>query len=152
MQSHPVIKVILLFTILFIVSCAGPKIGNEEDKVITMEKTECFGTCPVYLIELYANRTVVLDARKFMDLEGKYFTKLNKDDFTSLIEKFSSSGFQKFDNSYESHVSDLPTTFISFREGNEVKKIKDYVGAPQELKELENKVAALIETLDWKKF
>ena len=151
MESNPVFKVILLMTLALQLSCASPRVGKEEDKVITMEKTECYGTCPVYLLEIYENGTVTLDARRFMDMEGMHFAKLSKEDLNQLIARFVEADFFAFEDSYDSEVSDLPTTYIRFRWEGKSKKIKDYVGAPDSLKQLESLIHALVGELEWRK-
>ena len=58
---------------------------------------------------------------------------MTKSEVLNILQKADNIEFNKMKNEYVEAISDLPTTFICIKE----KKIKDYFGAPKELKELE---------------
>lgn len=116
-----------------------------------MSKTSCRGECPQYSIVIYNSKKAVLDAKSNLELKGKYTLELSDDQYTELIKAFEDAEFSSFEKEYTAKVTDLPTTYISFLTNDSLYTIKDYYGAPQKLKELEKKVANLLEVEGWKK-
>lgn len=107
------------------------------------------GTCPEYEMMIFEDRTVTIDAKQHLPINGNYKSELSKEVFQALIEKFENSNFFEFEDRYTSNITDFPTTYITYRNDEKAKKIMDYHGAPQELKELENELHDLIDQLEW---
>ncbi|MFW6328106.1 MAG: DUF6438 domain-containing protein [Bacteroidota bacterium] len=146
------IYIAILIIWIFTFSCSIIKNISGNDVVISMKKTSCMGNCPVYEISIHENRSVKLHAKENIGMEGQYRSKLSKQRYNNLVSAFESGKFFSFENTYTSRIfKDLPTTYIYFSHEGENKKIKDYYGAPKELKELEKRVARLIDELEWKK-
>ncbi|HMP99753.1 MAG TPA: DUF6438 domain-containing protein [Cyclobacteriaceae bacterium] len=114
------------------------------------QATPCFGACPVYTISIYENRVVSLKAERFVKLQGNFTASLSQKDYERLIEKFENSVFD-FKDKYTAQLTDMPTIHLTFNHKGREKKIMDYYGAPDELKNLEAEVYALIDKLKWKK-
>ena len=108
------------------------------------------GMCPVYEMKVFSDGRVWIDAKENVSLKGEYESALSDEDLTILKEMFNAANFFDFEDSYDSEYSDLPTTFITYNNGEQEKRIKDYFGAPEELKDLEKQLASLIDQLEWK--
>ncbi len=53
-----------------------PAAAQENSQpVITLERTACFGACPVYTLSIYADGTVVYNGERFVDVEGEQTTQ-----------------------------------------------------------------------------
>lgn len=141
---------ILLLTLL-VTSCKTNAVPEEEDLVISLRKTACFGSCPVYKLEIYDKGTVIYEGEKDVELKGKYRSEVSQKELENLIGEFEEKNFFQFEDEYTEHVTDLPTTYIYFQHNGKSKKIKDYYGAPEELKKLEKLVADLVDNLNWEK-
>lgn len=140
-----------MILLVFILGCKSAKTISESEPVIYMNKTACFGTCPDYDISIFSDGSVLLNARQFVEMEGTFEAKLPKEELKALVNAFKESQFDDFENEYKSNKTDLPTTTITFNHEEVNKKIIDYDGAPEELKELESKVHSLVKKLNWKK-
>ena len=57
-----------------------------------------------------------------------------------FTKKATEIGFDNLKNEYSERITDLPTTYIMINN----KKIKDYYGAPTELKDLEKLIEKII--------
>ncbi len=119
--------------------------------VFTLTKTTCKGQCPEYYMEVYSNGRVVFEGKRNTDKMGKYELKLKAKQVEELELYFYSIDFFSFQDEYTARVSDLPTTFISWTKYNETKLVRDYYGAPMELKELEKMLEEIVEMDGWKK-
>lgn len=146
-----IIRIVALLAIALIACKSSQTDNTQEEALISMQKTRCMGACPVYKIDIYKNGKVMLDAQENLTLKGRYEAQLSEEEVNKLIEAFEGKDFFAFEDSYKSNVTDLPTTYISFNYEGKSKKIMDYYNAPEELKELEGKVASLIDSLEWKK-
>lgn len=143
-------NVILLLIFVTAFSCKTSKIQTADNAVIIIQKTPCFGTCPEYEMMIFNDRTVFIDARQHLPIKGKFRSELSQAKYQELIEMFENSSFFDFEDRYTSNITDLPTTYLTYRNESQAKKIMDYHGAPQELKALENAVHDIIAALDWK--
>ena len=109
------------------------------------------GPCPSWIFILYPDGKVTYHGREHVDRTGNYSGKISTDrlnEFKSMLDKAS---FFDFKEVYYENVTDLPTTYLFYKNGENSLKIMDYYGAPKTLKSLEFKIEEFIETIDWKK-
>lgn len=118
--------------------------------MITLEKTECYGRCPVYKLMIYDDGQALYQGISHVDKIGEYQQQLPADTIASLIQHFEQSGFWSLKDEYVADVTDLPVTYLSFQYQGKHKKIKNLIQAPAELTALENRIAALGESPGWK--
>ena len=124
----------------------------QKKKVIGIQKTACYGACPVYTMDILNNCKVILRAEKFLEMgAGEFKSRLSKIKYEELIHAFRQSGFFELDEIYRSNVSDLPTTYFYFKDNGEAKTIEVYGKWPDDLTALDKKLTALIDELKWKK-
>jgi len=96
---------------------------NFKNVVITMERSVCFGTCPVYKLTIFGNGNVVYNGEKFVKVVGEQTTKIPEDKIRELISEFYKTGFFSLKEKYIEkcdirgcvRVTDLPTTIVSIR-------------------------------------
>ncbi|MCX6350893.1 MAG: DUF6438 domain-containing protein [Bacteroidetes bacterium] len=129
---------ILLSILLISANTFAVNLPKKAKPMFAMERTRCFGACPAYTIEIYKNGLVkyhgIADVKKM----GNYTKKLKCKEVNALKKEFKAAKFFEFKDEYTAHVTDLPTTYISFNYHGKSKKIKDYWEAPLELEHLEN--------------
>ena len=129
-------RYIFVFLVILYSSCNLSSSSTYEIKkklIISLNKTACFGTCPVYKIKIYNNQSAIFEGIKFVEKEGSYNFKISKKEINTILKKAKKINFQKMEDEYTELITDLPTTYIMINN----KQIKDYYGAPKELKELE---------------
>jgi len=148
---HKTTPLILIIPILFICSCASQQRLTEKDLVISIEATPCMGDCPVYRAEIYTNGLVVYEGKENVGKIGRYTGRLSRKELQKIRLAFEEAGFFSMQDEYVEPWTDLPTTWIHYSDGYRQKKIKDYSGAPEALKELEKRVLDLVEGVDLKK-
>tara|TARA_B100000674_G_scaffold318744_1_gene265333 strand:+ start:1441 stop:1860 length:420 start_codon:yes stop_codon:yes gene_type:complete len=122
------------FYIIFIfASCNTIKDIKTTEPLISLQRTACFGECPIYKFEIYSSGDCIYYGEKFVNKIGEYKFQLKKKDIDIIISMSKEINFKKMDNRYTSLITDLPTTYIKIKN----KKIIDYSDAPKELKDLE---------------
>ncbi len=147
---------ILLFT--FFTGCKNmqtastDKVDEKAKVVISYYQTSGYSpVAPEYKIELYSNKQMYLTATKNLDKEGKFIRTLTKEEYKQLIDAFTDASFFDFEDEYTDNITDLPTRYIQFAHKGQSKKIKDYYGAPEELKALELMVRSYLDRIGWSK-
>lgn len=139
-------NLLLLIAVSMLISCGNSKKNMEKENtlVFTYEQTACFGQCPVYKLEIYANGLVKYEGKAFVKKEGSYTKQISKEQVNELIELFLASNFFDFEDEYTSTVQDFPTYYFSFTHDGKTKRVKDYYGSPDELKALRKPFIALV--------
>jgi hypothetical protein len=145
--------------LLALVALAAPALAQSEPPaVITLERTACFGTCPVYAVRITSDGRVDYEGKQFVRVTGRASATIPPSEFASLARAFEQIGYFALDESYRfiahadgsrSSVTDLPTTITSIRIGERFKQVVDYVGAPAALRDLERRIDATAGTMRW---
>ena len=128
-----------MFSILL--SCGLTKKANtsEIELIISLQRTACFGTCPIYKIEIFSDGSGIYTGTRFVENIGVTKFSVSETQLNLILTKAEAIGFTNMKEEYSEPISDLPTTFIQIKD----KKIRDYTGAPKTLKNLENLIDQL---------
>ena len=128
------------------------------DLLITLERTECLESCPVYKLTIHGDGSVIYVGKRFVRVTGIRKTTIDQQALADLIQAFSAINYPELKDSYtsihnadgtETIVTDLPTTYTSFTLNGRHKAVADYVGAPKKLEELEHKIDAITGSKRW---
>lgn len=144
---------LLVLVALMMSSCQAIKQTSADSKevVFKLSKSAGRGTSPSYVIELYHDGKAVLNGRKNIDPLGKYTKNIGKKRVASIRKAFDNANFFDFEDEYTAMITDLPTTYISYTSKEASKRIRDYYGAPKELKALEKMIEEIVDEGDWQK-
>lgn len=112
-------------------------INNVE---ITLERTECFGTCPIYSLSIFGNETVIYNGQKNVVVKGIKTSQISQDKIIELINEFKTIDYFCLNDSYAAPYTDAPSTITSIAIDGKTKKISDYGKSLDKLAELENKI------------
>ncbi|MGY8932421.1 MAG: DUF6438 domain-containing protein [Flavobacteriales bacterium] len=136
-------RILSVFFIFLIISCNTVSKSTKEELnqlTISLEKTACFGTCPVFKIKIFKNGKGIFEGKKFVKKPGLIDFKLSQKEIQKILVKAENIKFSKMLDEYSEKITDLPTTYIQIKE----KKIKDYFGAPKKLKDLETLIEEIV--------
>ena len=89
---------LLIIFIIILSSCktTSNQIFNDQKKlIISLEKTACFGTCPILKIEIYNNGTIVYNGIKHVKKIGIYNLEIEKQEIQKILSKAEEIGFYK---------------------------------------------------------
>jgi hypothetical protein len=132
-------------------SCLAPRTISGEDLLIEMQKTPCYGFCPVYTLKIAKNGKGLFEGVENVEKTGLFSFSLSPEELKELQNAFQSTGFYGLKNIYAEEISDLPTTYLTYIKDGRRKKIMDYYGAPEKLRELENRIEKLVLSKKMKK-
>lgn len=141
-KSFNVIFMILLSCLIH--ACSGPRTITGEDLLIELQRTPCFGSCPVYTLQIDKNGNGLFEGVENVAKTGRFSFSISQDELTEIKSAFRRIDFYQLRNVYDGPASDLPTTYITYNGEGGRKKIMDYYGAPEGLRDLENRIENLV--------
>jgi hypothetical protein len=133
-------------------------ISGQELPVITLKRTACFGTCPIYSLEIFEDGGLRYNGTQFVAAIGPRQAQISPGAVKALIDSFLKIRYFDLKDVYETHqnpdgtsewISDLPTTYTSLRVGNRIKSVKDYAFSPEKLRMLELEIDRVANTHQW---
>lgn len=133
----------LLITAFFLAACNPNRF--DETSSIGLKKDPCFGVCPVYEFKVDGKGNAYFKGTRNVAKEGEWKRTLKPEVTNALFTAFEKSNFGQFQDEYTAQVTDLPTTWISFKHDSLDKTIKDFYGSPEALKNLEKMVETIAE-------
>jgi hypothetical protein len=175
---HKLIFPTILLSLMLTVACSSLKsdllkpdpfpkdAAVPPDFAVTLKRTACFGTCPIYTLTIKADGSVVFEGEKFTATTGKAEAKISEAKIRELIKAFEEADYFGFDDSYgydssncPSTATDMPTVTTSIQINNRKKSIDHYLGCtdgtegfniyPAKLYQLENKIDEIVGTKRW---
>ena len=126
---------------------ADPKHGVTE---IGLERTVCYGDCPVYSLVLKPDGSVRYVGTEHVARRGTHVGEINPEDFHQLAEYLVESGYASLETEYPLPVSDLPSTYTTAVINGKRKVIHHYGGyGPVKLWVLEQAIDAVVARATW---
>ena len=143
------IMIALAFVLFTAGKCGSDKYEYTAETSIEMVKTSCFGTCPAYTFNLNGDGSATFNGRQFVKMEGKHNRTFPADTTNFVFTRLMEADLFQYKNEYTDNVTDLPTTYLTFKHEGRQKKMKLYYGVPAELKAITKELEALAFTQGW---
>lgn len=122
--------------------------------VLIMRKTGCYGSCPVFDIQINSDRTAVWIGRRNVERTGLYRAAVPKEWWEHVKRHTEEQGFFSFSRRYPddgSVIADLPHTFLTMQRGAIRHTVDNGGNAPLKLRQLETWLLEQMEVLEWRK-
>jgi len=142
-----------------IASCGSKKntAGNaasfqlSETDHVSLTRSGCYGTCPVYQLKIMGNGDVVYFGRNFVEMLGVHTGKLDMNSTEMLFEKLNTYSWKKYPDQYPMDNVDFPQFVIEFKKGDFVKTIRGNSNTDEELIQLGAYLDSLIKEINFSK-
>ena len=124
-------KVLLagLLAILVLATAANHTYAQASPVAITLERTACFGSCPIYAITIYEDGTVKYTGTKFVDVMGEQTSQIDPAIVKQMVAAFEAAGYFDWKEAYDTmNVTDMPYIITSVTSNGKTHKITRYVG------------------------
>lgn len=116
----------------------------------SIEKSPCFGQCPVYTMKIYNNGVVKYSGKNFVTRTGNYVMEISRDQMLAFINKANSIKYMEMDDTYDNpRVTDVPSATTSIVIDRKRKQVKRRFGYPKELIEYEKLFDDLLNSNKW---
>ncbi len=123
-----------------------PPVSVIEAPLLSFQRLPCFGRCPVYTVELFADGRVHFRGEANVREPGEHEWRLEAAELQAVVARLETSGFGAWKNAYERQdMTDAGTAVLTYRG----KTITHYHGdnsAPPELTALEDELDQLLGT------
>ncbi len=127
-----------------------------ERFLVKLERSECYGLCPAYVVEIGSDGAVAYDGKAFVALRGRATSRIDRAATAALAERFEKEGFFQlaWKDPCGAVATDSPTSTITVVHGGRKRTIVDYHGngcMPPVLRDLEVEVDRVARTAAWVK-
>lgn len=144
----------VVFAAIILASCAPVEAPAEEAPVeITLQRTACYGFCPVYTVTISGDGQVRYEGRHFVNVVGPATATIPREDVERLLARFDEIGFDRLRGEYRGAMTDLPTTTITLVRDGRRKSVVDYggtsVGMPRAVRDLQAEIDRVAGTAQW---
>lgn len=118
-----------------------------------MMRTQCFGSCPMYWVEITGDGQVTYCGMMHVDEYGERTRTISLVDVGRLADAAKQAGFFRLQDRYMASVTDGSTTLVEIELGGRRKTVMDYLGElagmPQSLTDLQELVDEVAGTAEW---
>jgi hypothetical protein len=131
----------------------------ESGPVVTLERTPCFGTCPVYAVAISRAGEVTFIGKQHVADPGQATATIPPERVDSLLGELQAAGYFGFADAYVMdspacgmYATDSPTVITSATRGGKTKTIRHDRGcsaAPPGLSQLEQRIDEVAGTGRW---
>jgi hypothetical protein len=132
---------------------AFPEISDWRSLKIVLQRGVCFGTCPVYRVEIDGDGTVSYEGDGYVAIVGAHKTHVSEADVRDLFAAFRKAKFFWLLDSYRAPITDFPDYSVAIAFDSYGKAVDDYagdvVGMPKDVRDLEEKIDRIAETKRW---
>jgi len=125
-------------------------VAKNDTTFASIERTFCFGTCPVYTLTIGVNGNATYEGTRNVDMLGTYSGKFTPAQMNTLIESAKNIEYLTMESSYDNpHVTDLPSTTTSIVIDGKRKQVMRRIGFPQSIKVFEDTFDELAKEVKW---
>lgn len=126
---------------------------SKANAVITLERTACFGSCPIYTVSVLEDGTVLYNGEKFVTTTGEQTYQIDPATVKLMVDGIANAGYFDWKDEYTTMtVTDMPTVITSVTRDGVTKTITRYQGddsAPIALPYIENWIDLMANTGMW---
>jgi hypothetical protein len=130
--------------------------SGDETFVIKLERTGCYGVCPIYTVELRSDGTVDYRGERFVGKRGPVTHKIPAARVEELAKQLEDNGLlaMTWKDPCDSVRTDAATVTTTFVRAGRKRIVRDYHGdgcVPSKLRELEDEIDRVAESDTWTK-
>jgi hypothetical protein len=132
-----------------------------DETIITLERTRCYGPCPVYKVTLKGDGTVTFEGKMIVKSVGTFTSYIDPEEVRRLVEEFKKVDYFSLQDKYTGRKdgclewwTDNPSAITSIKVDGKEKSITHYYGCRgikilDALTELEAEIDKAAQTERW---
>jgi len=93
------------------------------DLSIELERTECYGICPSYVVKIGATGAVEWKGRDYVEVEGGQAARVSVETVRMVVAQFDAIGFSTLHRTYDIAATDLDSATLTLRRGGSSKSV-----------------------------
>jgi hypothetical protein len=115
-----------------------------------LQRTACFGRCPIYTLSIYESGYVDYIGEKWVDKEGRFKTKVEQAVLDEIMKKAKAINYFDLKAQYDSkYVNDLPSTITTLKGEEGFHVVVNRYQGPEEHSRFAQELDALFEAVEW---
>ncbi|MBS1714338.1 MAG: hypothetical protein JST30_08375 [Armatimonadetes bacterium] len=119
--------------------------ASRDVREISLERTPCFGGCPVYTVTFKSDGTVHFSGKRYVDKTGEYEGKVAPEEVAKLAKALDTLGFWKLDKDYSEPITDQSHQYVRVTTDKGVRTVHRYGRkAPDELWMIETMIDGML--------
>jgi hypothetical protein len=140
-------------------SADGVTVDSVDAPVITLERTACFGGCPVYRLAVTSDGTVTYEGEAHVRQLGAASDRVPRERVQALLSELDRAGYFSFASRYAAaepvcgrYSADSPSAITSMTYGGRTKRVEHDYGcgsAPGALVVLERRIDEVLGSAQW---
>jgi hypothetical protein len=117
----------LLALALLAAGCQAASYSHELGSFsITLERTACYGICPVYTVTIHGDGRVEYSGEQYVDIPGPQKARIPPQNLQGLLKTIDRIHFFALQDKYFEGCTDLPTAILSLHLDGKSKQISNY--------------------------
>jgi len=130
-----------------------PEIRDWNSLHITLVRSACFGTCPIYSVDISGDGTVSYDGLDCVSQKGQHTGHVSRDVVENLVTRFRYARYFSLRDRFAAQITDAPSYRTSIRFDDRAKSVLDYMGLsagmPASVRDLEIAIDKAAGTDKW---
>lgn len=130
-----------------------PPIVDWASLRIVLQRSGCFGTCPIYSVEIAGDGRVLYNGERFVAVLGKHRRTIPPAEVRALYDSFRRADFFWLLDDYRAPIFDGPLYSVSLTYDGHSKTVIDYlggaIGMPHDVIDLEDLIDKTANTQRW---
>jgi hypothetical protein len=126
--------------------------NNLPDSLVArIQRTACFGRCPIYTLSVYESGYVDYIGEKWVEKEGRFSSRVDQSLIDQLMQKAKAINYFELEHTYDSkYVTDLPATITTLKGEDGFHVVVNRYQAPEQLTQFAQEFDQLFQDLAWK--
>lgn len=124
-------------------------ISQDDSLFATIDRGWCFGTCPVYKVEIFNDGTVLYHGKSNVEKEGDFIGQISSKKMKTLLDIAKRIKYSGFEAQYDNNISDIPTCTTSIVIDGKRTKVQRRGPGPEGLTAFEKTLDESIAEIDF---
>ncbi len=125
-------------------------VSHDDSLFASIKRGYCYGTCPVYEMNIYNSGFVTYNGIRNLKLLGRYTATISKEQMIRFFDVVNETGYLQMEDEYDNPgISDLPETTTSVVVNGTRKQVRRRYGYPKSITVFEKEFDDLIESENW---
>lgn len=121
-----------------------------DSLLASIERTACYGTCPIYKFSIYNSGYAVYEGKRFVEKIGKFETTIIPATLEEIKAQAKAIRYFELSNDYPKKAVDFPSVKTSVVLNGKRKDINNGSGAPTSLKEFQDYLDGIKDNVEWR--
>jgi len=122
-----------------------------DSLVLSLERTPCFGQCPVYRVKVYESGYATYEGINFVDRMGHFYTRLTDAEVQAIRSAAEAGGFFGFEEQYDLQgLQDLPDNILQISDGNQVHRVNARFEIPRRVQTFFEAMIKRLDGYNWR--